>query len=111
MSYGFSLVRAISAARASYQHFMLFPAIRGFPVTPPRAHGPHHHLLKLRKHALCALPFVTFKIVAAIHWQALLLWLKGAPLAPRPNAAAVNPASNTGLATGEPNDYTGARRA
>jgi DUF1365 family protein len=26
-----------------------------------------------------ALPLVTFKIVAAIHWDALRLWLKGAP--------------------------------
>jgi NADPH-dependent 2,4-dienoyl-CoA reductase/sulfur reductase-like enzyme len=30
----FSPVRAIGAAQASYQHFMLFPAIRGFPATP-----------------------------------------------------------------------------
>jgi len=26
-----------------------------------------------------ALPLVTFKIVVAIHWDALRLWLKGAP--------------------------------
>src|SRR5665213_991064 len=32
-----------------------------------------------------ALPLVTFKIVAAIHWQALRLWLKGVRLAPRPH--------------------------
>jgi len=30
-----------------------------------------------------ALPFVTAKIIAAIHWQALRLWLKGAKLMPR----------------------------
>jgi len=29
-----------------------------------------------------ALPFVTAKIIAAIHWQALRLWLKGAKLVP-----------------------------
>ncbi len=29
-----------------------------------------------------ALPFVTVKIIAAIHWQALRLWLKGAKLVP-----------------------------
>ena len=29
-----------------------------------------------------ALPFVTAKIVGAIHWQALRLWLKGAKLMP-----------------------------
>jgi DUF1365 family protein len=34
-----------------------------------------------------ALPLLTFKIVAAIYWQALRLWLKGAPVAPRPNTA------------------------
>lgn len=34
-----------------------------------------------------ALPLVTLKIVAAIHWEALRLWLKGARLVPRPNAA------------------------
>lgn len=31
-----------------------------------------------------ALPFVTFKIIAAIHWEALRLWLKGAKLVTRP---------------------------
>ncbi len=30
-----------------------------------------------------SLPLVTFKIVAAIHWEALRLWLKGARLVPR----------------------------
>jgi DUF1365 family protein len=48
-----------------------------------------------------SLPLVTFKIVAAIHWEALRLWLKGARLVPRANAA-VNP----GLASRERNDYT-----
>lgn len=32
--------------------------------------------------AFLALPFVTAKIIAAIHWQALRLWWKGANLAP-----------------------------
>lgn len=32
--------------------------------------------------SLFALPLVTFKIVAAIHWEALRLWLKGARLVP-----------------------------
>lgn len=31
-----------------------------------------------------ALPLVTFKIMAAIHWEALRLWLKGAKLVTRP---------------------------
>jgi hypothetical protein len=33
-----------------------------------------------------ALPLVTFKIMAAIHWEALRLWIKGARLVPRPPA-------------------------
>jgi DUF1365 family protein len=46
--------------------------------------------------SFCLLPFVTFKIIAAIHWEALRLWLKGARLVPRANA---------GLASGKCNDY------
>jgi hypothetical protein len=56
--------------------------------------------------AFFALPLVTLKIVAAIHWEALRLWIKGARPVPRPNAAATNGASNTVLATAERNDYT-----
>jgi DUF1365 family protein len=47
------------------------------------------------------LPLVTMKIMAAIHWEALRLWLKGARLVPRKDAT-----RNTGLATGKGNDYT-----
>jgi uncharacterized protein len=55
-----------------------------------------------------SLPLVTLKIMAAIHWQALRLWLKGARLVPRPDTASANTAAaNTGLAIGEPPDYTG----
>jgi len=45
-----------------------------------------------RRHALTSrsllalslgIPLFTFKVIAAIHWQALRLWLKGAPLVPR----------------------------
>src|SRR5882762_649928 len=57
-----------------------------------------------------SLPLVTLKIVAAIHWEALRLWLKGARLVPRPGAAPANTANtalNTVLATGKGNDYTG----
>jgi uncharacterized protein len=31
-----------------------------------------------------AMPLMTLGVVAAIHWQALILWLKGAPFGPRP---------------------------
>jgi DUF1365 family protein len=60
--------------------------------------------------SFCSLPLVTLKIIAAIHWEALRLWLKGAHLVPRSGAAPANPGAgtNTGLATGKCNDYTGA---
>ena len=53
-----------------------------------------------------ALPLVTFKIVAAIHWEALRLWLKGARLAPRPNVKAAKNTPNPVLATPGRNHYT-----
>jgi DUF1365 family protein len=34
--------------------------------------------------ALLAYPLLTLKVVAGIHWEALLLWLKGVRLQPRP---------------------------
>jgi DUF1365 family protein len=45
-----------------------------------------------------ALPLVTLKIVAAIHWEALRLWLKGVRLVPRSDTAPAN-ASNSSLAS------------
>jgi DUF1365 family protein len=51
--------------------------------------------------AFFALPLVTMKIMAAIHWQALRLWLKGVRPVPRQGAT-----FDTGLATGKSNDYT-----
>jgi uncharacterized protein len=56
--------------------------------------------------SFCSLPLVTLKIVGAIHWEALRLWLKGVRLVPRPNAVPANPV-NTVLATGGCNDYSG----
>jgi DUF1365 family protein len=61
--------------------------------------------------SFCSLPLVTLKIVAAIHWEALRLWLKGARLLPRPIAAPANASFNTTLATGERNDYTDPRKS
>lgn len=68
------------------------------------------------------LPLVTLKIVAAIHWEALRLWAKGARLVPRPRLesesktesatghTAFNIGSNTALnrvlASGKSTDYT-----
>jgi len=51
--------------------------------------------------AFFALPLVTLKIIAAIHWEALRLWLKGARLVPRPN-----PANDSDLAIGKSSEYT-----
>jgi DUF1365 family protein len=53
-----------------------------------------------------SLPLVTFKVVSAIHWEALRLWLKGAQLAPRENAVGANTGADTILASGRRNDYT-----
>jgi uncharacterized protein len=53
--------------------------------------------------AFFALSLVKLKIVAAIHWEALRLSLKGARLLQRPDAAT----ANTILAAGKGNDYIG----
>ncbi len=47
-----------------------------------------------------SLPMVTLKIIAAIHWEALRLWLKGVRLVPRPGKTA-----DESLATGARSDY------
>lgn len=41
--------------------------------------------------SLLAVPLLPFKIIAAIHWEALRLWLKGAKLVPRPALEDANP--------------------
>jgi DUF1365 family protein len=38
--------------------------------------------------AVLAHPLLTLKVIAAIHWEALRLWLRGVPLQPRPPRAA-----------------------
>ena len=73
-------------------------------------HGPllaatfngRHRALSTREllRAFLALPLVTMKIMAAIHWEALRLWLKGIRPVPRQRAA-----FDTGLATAKGNDY------
>jgi hypothetical protein len=42
------------------------------------------------------------KVMGAIHWEALRLWIKGARLVPRPTVAVTQP----GLASGTTGDYT-----
>jgi uncharacterized protein len=52
--------------------------------------------------AAVLLPLVTFKIIGAIHWQALRLWFKGAKIVPRPQlgATCARPdGTKTGLST------------
>jgi DUF1365 family protein len=64
--------------------------------------------------SLFALPLVSFKIVAAIHWEALRLWLKGVRLVPRANAApktAIPAAVQSGSASGECDGYDGSASA
>jgi hypothetical protein len=48
-----------------------------------------------------SLPLVTLKIVAAIHWQALRLWLKGVRPVPRRSPAAANAARKTQYQLGD----------
>jgi len=54
--------------------------------------------------ALAGYPLMTLKIIAAIHWQALKLWLKGAPVHDHPAKAAGRrrPGSATGHGLEEP---------
>ena len=54
--------------------------------------------------AFIALPLVTLKITAAIHWEALRLWLKGVPVAPRSDAASAKE-PNSSLASGKSRAY------
>ncbi len=70
------------------------------PLLAATFHGSRRTLNSAQLLRACiAFPLVTFKIMAAIHWEALRLWLKGARLVPRPNAS-------TGLSAGRHNDYT-----
>ncbi|MDN3273693.1 DUF1365 domain-containing protein [Frankia sp. RB7] len=66
----------------------------------------------LTSHALLrsffGLPLVSLKVMVAIHWEALRLWLKGARLVPRPDVAGTLGAKTT-LATGKSHTYTTSR--
>lgn len=63
----------------------------------------HRRILTTREllRSFFSLPIVTLKIVAAIHWEALRLWLKGVRLVPRPSGAAQG-----SLASDTRSDYT-----
>jgi uncharacterized protein len=86
------------------------------PLLAATFHGSRHDLTAASLlRALFALPLLPFKIMAAIHWEALRLLLKGAGLVPRPHAAPAKVAFETDfktdfktvLASGERNDYNG----
>jgi DUF1365 family protein len=78
------------------------------PLLAATFHGQRHALTTAALlRSFFALPLVTFKIVAAIHWEALRLWLKRARLVPRPHTAPAKAAFNTGLANSGRNDYIG----
>jgi DUF1365 family protein len=72
------------------------------PLLAATFNGRRHALNTLALlRSFFALPVVTVKIIAAIHWEALRLWLKGVGLAPRPNAAI-----DSDLAIRKDNHYT-----
>jgi len=52
--------------------------------------------------AFLALPLQTLKVIAAIHWEALRLWIKGARLVPRPPA----PPAPAAFAARRPDAYS-----
>lgn len=84
------------------------------PLLAATFHGKHRALTtNALLRSFFGLPLVTFKIMAAIHWEALRLWLKGARLVPRPkvNAKAPSnaPAANTGLASEQSRAYISAK--
>ena len=57
--------------------------------------------------SLLSLPLVTFKVFAAIHWEAFRLWVKGMRLAPRAKTGVTaKNAPDTGLATTQARDYS-----
>jgi hypothetical protein len=87
---------------------------RAGPLLAATFHGRRHDLTSARLvRSFFSLPLVTLKIVAAIHWEALRLWVKGARLVPRPAAAPAGNAdalsdrgSNSILASGQSPVYT-----
>ena len=99
-----------SRRRATSVKLRILETDREGPLLAATFHGRRRALTSAALlRSFFALPLVTLKIVAAIHWEALRLWLKGARLVPRPDAASANAAaaSNTSLASGERSDYTG----
>lgn len=57
----------------------------------------HHHPINSRSlnRILIQFPFMTVKIITAIYWQALKLWLKGVPLFTHPRAKPIDTITST----------------
>jgi uncharacterized protein len=72
------------------------------PLLAATFNGHRHPLNTLELlRSFFALPIVTVKIIAAIHWEALRLWLKGVRLVPHRNGSA-----QSGFAVRKIRDYT-----
>lgn len=55
------------------------------PILAASFNGRRRDLTSARLIGAClAIPFMTMKVVAGIHWEAMKLWLKGVRLRPRP---------------------------
>ncbi len=81
---------------------------RAGPLLAATFHGRRRDLTSAQLlRSFFSLPLVTLKIVAAIHWEALRLWVKGARLVPRPlSEPAAHAPLDTILATDPCRDYT-----
>jgi DUF1365 family protein len=82
---------------------------RSGPLLAATFHGRRRDLTTARLlRSFLALPLVTLNILAAIHWEALRLWVKGARPVPRAAPANADTGNNTRLASGKHAAYTGA---
>jgi len=80
---------------------------RSGPLLAAAFHGRRRNMTTARLvQSFFSLPLVTLKIVAAIHWEALRLWVKGVRLVPRPSPAAADAARNSSLASSKSSDYS-----
>ncbi|HEY0911594.1 MAG TPA: DUF1365 domain-containing protein [Bradyrhizobium sp.] len=80
---------------------------RAGPLLAATFHGRRRELTTAQLlRSFFGLPLVTLKIVMAIHWEALRLWVKGVRLVPRQACETGHAAHNTVLASRKSTDYT-----